>query len=317
MQMNRRTLISGIFGATFAPRAALAGAVHSDGGFAFGSSWRVTIPHAVPLAPIRPRIAAIIADVDAQMSPYRVDSALSVFNASRTRDWQSMPSALCAVAEQALRVAAITGGAFDPTVGPLVSRYGFGPITGGLGGYAGLEAMPDALRKMDADLTLDLCGIAKGHALDRIAAALQGAGLRDALIEVGGEVAALGHHPDGRPWTVAIADPLTAGFAVRRIVAPGGMALATSGPAFNGLRKPLPLNHIIDPQSGRPASIALASVSVLAPTGAQADALATALCAAGPDAGPALARHLGLSALFVQERADDIMTGQFARHVMV
>ena len=316
MQISRRTLLLGAIAASVAPSVALAG-LTTQGGLAFGSSWRVTSDASVDPKRVRLLVETIIADVDAQMSPYRAGSILSQFNVARTTDWLTVPAALSAVTREALHVAEVTDGWFDPTVGPTVSRFGFGPITGGWGHYTDITTTVTALRKSTPDLTLDLCGIAKGHALDRIAEALKAAGIRSALIEVGGEVRTLGNHPDGRPWAIGIADPTGPG--VWQIVAPADLALATSGPAVNGLAAPVATSHIIDPRRGKPASSALLSVSVLANTAMRSDALATALSAAGPENGINLARRLGHSALFIlkgKSRPVQIMTGDFRNHVL-
>ena len=319
MTTTRRSLMLGLFGTLCAPAVAKAG-VQVDGGHAFGSSWRITVGNAVPMYRLRPRIEAIIAEVDSQMSPYRRASDLSRFNRAGTLDWQPMPTALCHVTTEALRIAARTGGAFDPTVGPIVSRLGFGPIKGRAGHHSGLHAHATALRKDTPDLTLDLCGIAKGYSLDRIVGELTRAGVSDALVEVGGEVRATGTHPDGRNWRVAIADPRVRNGSALAIVAPGQLALATSGPAVNGLAGSISTSHIIDPAHGKAASSSLLSVSVLSPTAAEADALATALCALGPEAGAGLARRLDISALFLCNAdcgRSEVTTGRFSQHLLI
>ena len=319
MELNRRDMILGALGGALFPSVARAD-VQVSGGLAFGSTWRIVAGREIDLGAIKPQIAAVIAQVDRQMSPYRSGSDLSRFNTSDARDWQPMPPAMCHVASEALRIAQLTEGAFDPTVGPVVARFGFGPIKGGSGPFAGIEARATALRKSAPDLTLDLCGIAKGYALDRIVAVLAEAGVANALVEVGGEVRSLGHHPSGRAWRVAVADPLMSAFKARRIVSLDGYALATSGHAANGVTGSITTSHIISPYHDAPASTALASVSVLAKTATEADALATALCAAGPRAGVALARRLRVSALFIRTRVDgleEVTTGRFAHHFLI
>lgn len=291
----------------------------SIGGLAFGSSWRITAASG-DLPGFHRVVQGIIAEIDMQMSPYIAQSDISKFNTARTTEWQQMPHALCTVAGEALEVAGMTGGHFDPTVGPLVSRLGFGPITGGAGSYTGIEVAADRLRKSSVDLTLDLCGIAKGFALDRIVEAIRARGMRNALVDVGGEVRVLGQNPEGRPWTVAISDPTsTALLRAWAIVAPGPLALATSGHAANGVTGRVSVSHIIDPQTGAPASPMLRSVSVLAPTAMRADVLATALCAAGPVDGIEMARRLDIPALFIigsTAQPVEVMTARFRDHVV-
>lgn len=321
MQLNRRQTILGL--AATGTVWMIGGRVSAQGllaGRAFGSTWRVILERQdTDQSPLRRMIERIIADIDVAMSPFRPGSGMTRFNRTRTTDWQPLPDTMMPVAKQALRIAALTGGAFDPTIGPLVGRYGFGPITGDLGRYDEISVRDGAARKDNPGLTLDFCGIAKGYALDQIAAALVRHGETGALIEVGGEVITLGAHPGGRPWQVAVLDPASARPAIQRIVAPGRLALATSGHSENGLRGPIEISHIINPAEGRTAPMNINSVTVLAETGMQADALATALCALGAEDGILMAEKLGLSALFIIDgvRAPrEVMTGAFADHVI-
>lgn len=317
--MKRRDLILGCGGVVLAsalPAPARA-ATTALGGDAFGSTWRLVVAAGVDADSARGAIEAVIAQVDATMSPYRAETALSQFNRASHDQWHVMPSDVCAVAGAALEIASLTGGAFDPTIGPLVNRFGFGPIEGQTSGWQALKIDGDALLKAEPGATLDLCGIAKGHALDRIVAALLELGVADGLVELGGEVAAFGHHPDGRDWKVAIEDPRTDGLQAQRIVAPAGQALATSGHRVNGLRGAVATSHIIDPALLRPVDNGIASVSVLAQTAMRADALATALSAMAPGAAPRFAADHGIAALFVADDGHDIMTGAFGEHVVV
>jgi thiamine biosynthesis lipoprotein len=100
-----------------------------------------------------------------------------------------------------------TEGAFDPTIGPLVNRFGFGPIHGERAHPADLSVSANGLRKRVPGLTLDLCGIAKGYALDRIIEALPAVGVDSVMFELGGEIRTLGRHPDGRAWQIGIERP--------------------------------------------------------------------------------------------------------------
>jgi thiamine biosynthesis lipoprotein len=253
--------------------------------------------------------------LSAMMSTYVADSPLSQLN--RTGILENAPPELVEVFLMSRELSELSGGAFDPTIGPLVRRYGFGPIAGpGAGNPAGLHTRPDAIRKAAPDLTIDLCGIAKGYALDRMVAALTTLGHTDFLIELGGEIACRGHHPEDRDWLVAVEAP--DGGAAQRVLKLGGMALATSGHVANGFPR-LGLSHVIDPGTARPAAPTLASVSVLAETAERADALATALLVLGSEAGPDLARARGIDALFLTgtgPAVQEVMTGTFARHIV-
>ena len=320
MSMTRREFIVGVAGIGILPTLADASDLEILSGDAFGSSWRLVTDGKDDLAQIRLILAAVFERINTQMSPYLADSAVSRFNASTSVEWQDMPSDVCHVASKAMTYAEVTNGAFDPTVGPIVARYGFGPIKGAPGRYTDISVDQNAIRKAASYLTLDLCGIAKGFALDEAVNALEMAGIVNALLEVGGEVKAIGPHPDERSWKVAISDPTSDALQAYTIIDPGQLALCTSGHAVNGLARPISTSHVIDPLTGAPASTVLASVSVLAGSAIQADAMATALCAAGPVRGIELAERLGVSALFIIEGPDgpyDVMTGRFADHVVM
>lgn len=314
MQMTRRDLILGAMGAALLPaRAAIAGTT-VIGGPAFGSSWRATIGSTVDAETARRRVQDIIAEVDACFSPYRRDSDVSRFNAAQTSRWQPVPAACAKVARAAMTIAEMTDGCFDPTMGPLVAQQGFGPISGRAGSFREIEVGERSLKKASPDITLDFCGIAKGYALDRIEGMLREAGVGNAIIDVGGEIKALGSHPDGRPWAVAIADPTTPGTA-RQIVALHGLALATSGHATNAVQGRVDASHIIDPHRRGPAAQALRSVSVLDRSAMRADGLATALCAAGPASGPEIARKHDIRAFFILADTEHA-SGGFETHLL-
>ena len=286
-------------------------------GRAFASHWRITAR--ASLERHRTAIDAILGGVDREMSPWRDDSDITRFNRSARET--AVPLACAKVARAALEIARSSGGWFDPTVGPLVAQWGFGQITGtGAGHWQGLAAGESSLRKDSPGLTMDLCGIAKGYALDRIAAHLLDNGAQDFLIDLGGEVRAQGLHPSGRPWQVAGEAPRensngTAG----GLRLPSGLSVATSGLRAQSYALGGQLyGHIIDPYHARPAQSRLASVSVMDASAMQADGWATALMSAG-DAGPDLARAHGLVALFLVRTDAGLTTqttGGFDRHLI-
>jgi thiamine biosynthesis lipoprotein len=322
MALTRRSLLTGAASAVLAGTLpAAAAGVRVIAGSAFGTSWRVTLPEDAAAGAIATAIGAIIDSVDVAMSPFRADSEVCRFNAARTCDWQTLSPATCAVVRQSLGVAARSGGAFDPTVGPIVGRYGFGPIRGvATGSYHDIAVRKGAVKKAISGLTLDLCGIAKGYALDRMVVALDDFGVSDFLIELGGEVFARGAHPGGRAWQVGVERPLPGPTTLQRIVRLDGRALATSGDAVNGYTiAGRSFSHIIDPHRRAPADNGIASVSVFRPTAASADALATALMALGPETAMALAEQDRISALFIVRAGGalhEFMTGGFAEAVI-
>jgi thiamine biosynthesis lipoprotein len=168
---------------------------------------------------------------------------------------------------------------------------------------------PPALRKDDPEIEIDLSAIGKGYAANRLAEDLDAIGVTDYLIAVGGELRARGQSRGDHPWVVGIEVPTP---DTRRILQslPLRMAgLSTSGDYRNfvdvaGRR----YSHEIDPRTGRPAAGNLASVSVVDPDSARADAMATALFVVGADDGYALATRLDVAALFVTRERDTFAT---------
>lgn len=323
MQLSRRGFLVG-GGAVFAATAL--GAETPDllqiEGPAFGAGWRVRVAAGADAGAIVRAITGVVEEVDAAMSPYRARSEISVFNRAETTDRLPLSTGTLMTIAEAQRIAALTQGAFDPTLGGLVGRYGFGPITTPPdGAFRDLVLGPEGATKAHARQTLDLCGIAKGDALDRCAVALRAIGLDSFFVELGGEVSASGRKRDGSPWRAAVERPLPGATTAQCVVALRGEALATSGDMINsyvvaGHR----YSHIIDPRRMTPVDSALASVSVFATRAITADALATALFAMGPERGPAFAETAGIAALFLAREGRGlraVTTGRFEDRIIL
>lgn len=305
MTLTRRKLLSVTAGAL------LAGALPAFGsesvrlsGRAYGTSWQATLWGASNFEALARDLAADLARVDLAMSPFRPDSGITRFNLAAAGRHEVDPD-FAAVTAEALRVAALTYGAFDPSVGPDVGRYGFGPIGGQrAGSFGGFATLGTTISKVDPLLTLDLCGIAKGFALDLMAARIAGAGCRDFLVELGGEVVTAGVDTTGVAWRIGIAHPFGGLYSV---INAKGLAVATSGVAINayevGGRR---YSHIIDPATDEPVINDVASVTVLAPSAMTADALATALMVMGPEQGIAFAEEHALPALYLLRTPDGL-----------
>jgi len=298
---------------------------HEFRGLTMGTTWSVKVV-AASLDPerqdaIEGRILEELERIIDRMSHYEPSSELSRFNASSDTAPFPVSEETAEVVRWALEMGALTDGALDVTVGPLVDAWGFGPppvppeppsdaeierllaVTGQE--HLELGADSPALRKDTPGLRVDLSSIAKGYAVDRVADLLTADGLDRFLVEIGGELRARGTNEDGEPWRLAVERPQDEGRSVHLVVALEDGGLATSGDYRNyhevdGRR----LSHIIDPRTGRPVAHRLASVSVIAPLCVRADALATALMVLGPDDGFALAERLDLAALFLVRRED-------------
>ena len=274
-------------------------------GEALGTVWSVELvipeaPSPERVAEIRDRVDATLDRVDRGMSTWREDAELARFNRDSDMDSFRFAPETRRVIAVALDLARETGGAFDPTVAPLVALWGFGaqaadtpPSVAELEearrrvGWRQLEWREGGrLARRVPGVELDLSAIAKGYAVDAIVAEL----VRDrpigALVEVGGEVRALGAKVGGAPWRVGIDDPGAPGSRLSAVVLLTGGALATSGDyrsvrVIEGKRR----THVVDPRSGRPVEQKVASASVIAPTCMEADAVATALMVLGPEEG--------------------------------
>lgn len=323
MILNRRNLMLGA-GSTllFGALPSWAAGTQIIGGRAFGSWWRAVLPYQVDALEIKVAIEAVVASVDNAMSPFKKTSEISRLNGAIDTDWHPVSLETATVICESLRIARLTDGAFDPTVGPLVGRFGFGPITGtSVTGYRSIQFGEGKLRKTIPEASLDLCGVAKGHALDRMADILSARDVSSYLLEAGGEVLVRGYHPQGRQWHVGIETASGGMPAFQHIMGLNGMALATSGDAANGGQVGgISFNHIIDPQTELPVSNGVASVSVISETAMQADALATAFMVMGSKIGLALAEQEGIAVLFLTRDAtgiSEIMSGQFSRYIVV
>jgi thiamine biosynthesis lipoprotein len=259
--------------------------------------------------------------VNAQMSTWREDSELSRFNQhAATTPFDVSPETRAVVVEAA-RVWGATGGAFDPTVGPLVRAWGFGggdapaaPLDDAaiaeLRAHLGLDKVAvdreeGTLTKSDPAVELDLSAIAKGWGVDRVHKAVTALGHEDVMVEIGGEVRVSGRSARGERWRLGIERPDSGRGVVHQVVALEGEAMATSGDYRNYVeRDGQRWSHTIDPRTGRPITHGLASVTVIADDCTTADAWATALNVLGPDEGPAVADAQGLKAYFLVRAGD-------------
>lgn len=304
-------------------RPAVAAELVTLGGRTMGTTWsvRVAPPDGVPATRVAHGIQAALDTVDAQMSTWKPGSDLSRFNRARAGSCPVLPPAFFTVLRHALDVARDSGGAYDPTVGPLVGLWGFGPgeqahrppseqaiaAARRRVGWQRIRIDPATRRACQpGGVSLDLSAVAKGYGVDQVGRYLDGLGARAWLVEVGGELKARGRKPDGTPWRVGVERPDAAAGAVERADQLAGAvrledrAIATSGDyrhAFEDHGRTY--SHHIDPRTGRPVPHRLASVSVLAPDAMAADPIGTTLMVLGPEEGMAWARARHLAVLFV------------------
>ncbi|WP_417514388.1 FAD:protein FMN transferase [Marinobacter sp.] len=255
--------------------------------------------------------------VDASMSTWRKDSELSKLNRQEDQsDWVSVSEGLYEVLAKADEISRLTAGAFDVTIGPVVNLWGFGPdarpeqipseeslarVLSSTGfEQLALRADPPAV-KAALPQYIDLSAIAKGYGVDVVARYLDSEGIESYLVEIGGEVRTSGVKPDGSVWRLAIEQPVEgAEHMINLIVALPSRAMATSGDYRNyyeseGRR----FSHTIDPETGKPITHNLASVTVIADDSMSADALATGFTVMGYERASALATRENIPAYFI------------------
>ena len=298
-------------------------------GPAFGSRYNVRVVMAGGDEAANERVRAAIERelslVERLLSGWNPESEISRLNAhAATTPFQVSKQTLQALG-LGQRASELTDGAFDVTVFPLVEAWGFGPAGGtrtapgdealralrARVGYRMLRLDPAAstVTKARPDVACDVSALGDGWTADRLADAIVALGHGDVLVDMGGEVAARGFRAAGGRWRVAVEWP--DGAPEHTLVLElKDAAVATSGDYrkawsdAQGRR----FSHILDPRSGQPIGHDLASVSVVHPDGAWADALATALMVLGPGRGRALAARERMAARFVERRKD----GSFA-----
>ncbi|WP_448099406.1 FAD:protein FMN transferase [Luteibacter yeojuensis] len=288
-----------------------------------GTTWSVNavLPDGADDRAVEKGIQHELDRVVAQMSTYEPDSDLSRFNRAPAGTWQTLPPEFFTVLSYALSLAKDSGGAYDPTVGPLVNLWGFGPdkrprdapdkaaiaAARARVGWSKItldEANHRAFQP--GGVYVDLSSVAKGFGVDQVTRFLDRSGLRNYLVEVGGELRAHGRKPDGTPWHVGIERPGAAAGAVdspdevQRIVSLTGTAIATSGDYRHFFESGGKFfSHHIDPRTGYPVAHRVASVSIVADDCMHADPLGTAMTVLGPDEGMAYAKRHGIAVLFI------------------
>jgi thiamine biosynthesis lipoprotein len=286
-----------------------------------GSVFEIRVPVGVPMAlDLATRALDVIEDLETRLTVYRHDSEVSRINASAHTGPMVVERGLFRLLERAVQISRATGGAYDVTSGPLSLAWGFvrGPKrvpddetladARARSGHHHLTLDPDQLTiSFDRPgIVINLGSIGKGYAIDRAVDVLRNHFWPTSGLVHGGHSSlyALGSPPDrfGGRWEIALRNP----FDPRRplgTIRVRNRAIGTSGAAFQNFESSgRRYGHIIDPRTGEPVSSGPASVTVLAPTAAEADALSTAFYLIGPDAAASfIAHHPNVGAIFVPE----------------
>ncbi|MFH1467631.1 MAG: FAD:protein FMN transferase [Pseudomonadota bacterium] len=254
-----------------------------------------------------------VARIEGELSPYRGDSELSRVNAAAGGEAVPVSDELRGIVARAVALCDETGGLMDISFLPLGRLWDFHREPFVVPTHEQIEqaralvdchaiAIDDVagtLRLPREGMAIGLGALAKGYAVDRASAVLAAAGFHDTLVNGGGDVLARGAKAEG-PWVVGIRDPRGGRSDLMGTLPLSTAALVTSGDyerfvEVDGRR----YHHILDPRTGWPAE-GLMSVSVMDATAERADALATALLAAGSVDAPRLLQRLGVDALLVR-----------------
>lgn len=283
----------------------------TDEGFVFGTVYKVTYQSDDDL---KSEIEAQLKKVDNSLSPFNPQSVITHINHNEEVELDSF---FVYVFQKARTVSEETNGAFDITVAPLVNAWGFGfkQSTGvdsltvdslrQIVGYRKITLQDGRIVKEDPRIMLDCSAIAKGFGVDAVAALLESKGVKNYMVDIGGEVVVRGKNPKMNAWQIGINKPIDDSLSVNQelqtILAVSDIGMATSGNYRNfyykGGKK---YAHTIDPRTGYPVQHSILSSTVIAKDCTTADAYATAFMVIGLDAAKAFCEaHPELDAYFI------------------
>lgn len=250
-----------------------------------------------------------LVDVERAMTRFTATSDIGRVNAAAAHDGVLVSYPTAGVILEALRWAEASDGTFDPAVGKIVELWDVGhrkapPPATAVHRLAGRQlhrrvdlgwlSHGPAVRFDDPDVALDLGGIAKGYGVDRAVAALRAAGVTDGLVNVGGDLFALGRSPEDDPWHVGIRSPYDPDVTMGRFDVTD-QAVATSGDYFRYFEyRGHRYHHLMDPRTAAPTEGAVRSLTIQAATCMDADAVATAAFGLPLATAVERARHWGV-----------------------
>lgn len=258
-------------------------------------------------------VQRIVADLENILSCHKETSELSALNREVYLHIE-VDETLLTVLNTAFQMHALTGGAYDPTLGALTKLWN---VSGG-GPVPTADAIAEALRhkgtdkltsqgnsitKSDPAMQIDLGGLGKGYALQQTLSYLASTDIPYGLVSMGGNIGVFGQKTDGTPFQIGIKDPHNTSTVVGYMYIPSGF-VSVSGNYERFFREEGKLyHHILDPETGYPAETGLSSVAVYAQNGSAADALSTALYVMGVEDGMAFyeSGQVQFEAVFITE----------------
>lgn len=272
----------------------------------FGTYYNIKIRTDHKDKKLHSKIKQRLQQINAQMSVFETESEISKINRMKANVAIKLSPEMSKVLKAAADVCKKSNGRFDPTLGLLVNMWGFGPDCSKAEpskkelkkalktvGFNKLKFDRNfkTLRKSHSGTNINLSAIAKGYAVDEIAALLDDAGYTDYVVEIGGEIKTKGlRSPEGVAWTVGIKKPTKDSAENAIIMSLSNMAVATSGNYRNFYERDGKIvAHTISSTTGAPVETDVLSVSVFHDSCMYADAYATAIMALGVEKGLALA----------------------------
>lgn len=258
-------------------------------------------------------IISVLNNVGQSLSIFDENSLVSLVNSQNTT---IVNNDFINVYNTSLKFNEASGGKFDPTVSPLITAWGFGPghkatsdttRIDSLLSFVGINRTilkDNLLIKSDKRIQFNFSAIAKGYGCDEIAAMFQRNGIKNYMIEIGGEITVAGLSPSGKEWTVSIDAPTDSNVGDNHdsftIIQTTNCGIATSGNYRNFHESAQGrIGHTISPVTGRPATTDVLSATVIAPDCMTADAAATACMASGSDEAKKMINQLNLQALLI------------------
>jgi thiamine biosynthesis lipoprotein len=289
----------------------------------FGTFWLATFPDdwsEQQAEQLEAGIQRELQAVDAGMSTYREDSELNRLNRHELGEWLPVSEELFEILQISQTISEASSGAFDVTVGGLVNLWSFGPehrpeeipdtqelqkrLANSGYQYLELDADKQQVRRLK-DFYIDLSAVAKGYAVDQVAAWLESQGVENYLVDIGGELIVGGERKPEQPWRIGVEVPDGSLQQAHHILPLIDASIATSGDYRNyyeleGRR----LSHTIHPKTGWPIDHNLASATVQHPSNAVADAWATAFMVMGVEESLETARRENIKALLISRKGE-------------
>ena len=283
----------------------------TDQGFVFGTIYKITYQSKENL---KNDIEAELKKVDNSLSPFNKASVITRINENTDLTADSLFTEVFLLAKQ---ISQETHGAFDITVAPLVNAWGFGfknaaqvdsALIDSLTQFVGIDKVNlvnGKIVKKDPRLMLDCSAIAKGYGVDRVARLLDSKGVRNYMIDIGGELVMKGENPKMETWSIGVNKPIDDSLSVNQeiqtVLKLTNVGLATSGNYRNFYYKGGKKHaHTIDPRTGYPIQHNILSATVVAPNCATADAYATSFMVLGLDSAKQICNaHPELDAYFI------------------